>query len=447
MTTRAPTIALLLALALGLAPTRLSAQESSVISGRVLGAGTEEPLANVILRVGGTDVSAVSDREGRFVLRGVPVGSHELQVRQGQGEHTVALAVSRPDERFEVVIHLGSEGMSVEIVGATPAPASAQPPRTDPATGVTRTLPTVTVREDVTVAPPPAPALRAGSLVDKAEILRLAGSSRNLSDLLRRAVPALYVRPVTSASGDLLCLEFRGAQARSIIQSQLAGTCNHPQVYLDGVPLIDPAPAYGITNYDAVEWIQAIPPAEAGPQFGGAPYGVIIVTTAAGRRTAAVGMGDASLLVRSRHTTFDWEQDPAGHPFWRALAASALGSTVGLVAGRSVWRHCVYVDDVTRELERTCPRPEVAARGAVAVALPALGSALGAHRGGRTGATQGRWIPALAGATLALLPGYGFSLATVGNGVEATNTTGRVFLVAGTPLFTVLADRLYRRQR
>ena len=151
--------------------------------------------------------------------------------------------------------------------------------------------------------------------------------------------------------------------------------------------------------------------------------------------------------MRSRRTTFDWEQDPAGHPFWRALALSAVGSTAGLVAGREVWRRCVYVDAVTREQERTCPRPEVAAMGAVAVALPALGSALGAHFGGRTEGSQGRWVPAVLGATLALLPGYGFTLATVGNGVEATNTAGMVFLVAGTPLFTALADRLYRTLR
>jgi len=171
------------------------------------------------------------------------------------------------------------------------------------------------------------------------------------------------------------------------------------------------------------------------------------VTTSTGRRGAAAGTGSPSLLVRSRRTTFDWEQDPAGYPFWRALALSAVGGTAGLLAGREAWRRCVYVDDVTREQERTCPRPEVAAMGAAALALPALGSALGAHLGGRTGASQGKWVPAVLGATLALLPGYGFSLVTVGNGVAATNTAGTLFLVAGTPLFTALADGLYRTLR
>ncbi|HSW29523.1 MAG TPA: carboxypeptidase regulatory-like domain-containing protein [Longimicrobiales bacterium] len=437
---------LALALVLALAPAPLPAQEASVISGRVLRAGADEPVADAIFRVVDTDVSAVSDGEGRFVLRGLPVGSHTLEVRHARyGVHAVSLAVSRLGERFEVAIHLGAEGMSVEILGATPAPeppSRAPPPAVDAAT-----FPTVTVHEAVTVAPPPAPALRAGSLVDKAEILRLAGSSRNLSDLLRRAVPSLRVRPSEGTTGDLLCLEFRGAQVRSMSLTNVPGGCDHPQVYMDGVPLIDPAPAYGLTNYDAIEWIQAIPPAEAGPQFGGAPYGVILVTTSAGRRATVGGAGDPSLLVRSRRTTFDWERDPAGHPFWRALALSAVGSTAGLAAGREAWRRCVYVDAVTREQERTCPRPEVAAMGAVAVALPALGSALGAHVGGRTEGSQGQWVPAVLGATLALLPGYGFSLATVGNGVEATNNAGMIFLVAGTPLFTALADRLYRRLR
>lgn len=334
MSPRLLTAALLLSLALPCAP--LAAQDASVISGRVLRAGTGEPVADVILRVRGSDASAVSDAAGRFVLRGLPVGSHTLEVRHPtHGDHAVGLAVSRAEERFEVVVHLGAEGISVEIVGATMAPSAAPPRDAEAAAGGAATLPTVTVREDVTVAPPSAPALRAGALVDRAAILRLSGSSRNLSDLLRRAVPTLYVRPSEGSTGALLCLEFRGAQVRSMNPATSSGTCNHPQIYLDGVPLIDPAPAYGITNFDAIEWIQAIPPAEAGPQFGGAPYGVILVTTSAGRRAAA-GTGNPSVMARSRNATFDWERDPAGHPFWRALALSAMGNAAGLLAGREV---------------------------------------------------------------------------------------------------------------
>jgi hypothetical protein len=369
------------------------------------------------------------------------VGSHTLEVRHpAHGDHAVALAVSRAQERFEVVVHLGAGAMSVEIVGASPAPSAAPP---DDAA----TLPTVTVHENASAAPSSAPALRAGSLVGRERILQLAGGSRNLSDLIRRAFPGLSVRAFDGIAGDLLCLEFRGAQTRSLSPTHAGGTCNNPQVYLDGVPLNDPAAVYTMTAFDAIQWIQAISPAEAGPQFGGAPYGVILVSTTATPPRTIPGVGHGSLLVRSPRRTFDWEQDPRGHPFWQAFALSAAGSAAGLALGREVWRRCVYVDARTNELERTCPRVEVAAVGVAAVALPALGSALGAHLGGRTGASEGRWIPAMVGAGLALLPGYGFSLVTVGSGAEAANHAGRAFLLAGTPLFTVLADRLYRRLR
>jgi hypothetical protein len=76
-----------------------------------------------------------------------------------------------------------------------------------------------------------------------------------------------------------------------------------------------------------------------------------------------------------------------------------------------------------------------------------MGSALGAHFGGSTSVSVGRWIPALLGASMAIFPGYAFSLTTVGGGVAATNGAGAAFLLVGTPLFTTLADRLYRTLR
>ncbi|MDP2954902.1 MAG: carboxypeptidase regulatory-like domain-containing protein [Longimicrobiales bacterium] len=446
MRTRLLLLALAVALTGGHRP--LLAQDTSVLSGRVLRAGSDAPVADAILRVSGTNVSAVSGPEGRFVLRGLPAGNHTLEVRHPEvGDHALALAVSRAGERFEVVVRVSTQGMSVEVVEAAPAQTGASEAGGAPPAGSAPTLPTVTVREDASLAPPPAPASRAGSVVDRDKILQLAGSSRNLSDLIRRAVPNLYVRAFDGAVGDLLCLEFRGAQVRSMSPTNAAGTCNHPQVYLDGIPLIDPAAAYSMTSFEAIQWIQAISPAEAGPQFGGAPYGVILVTTVSGPRGVMPGASNPALLVRSRRSTFDWEQDPAGHPFLRAFAGAALGTAVGLAAGRDAWRRCVYVDDHTREQERTCPRGEVAGMGAAAVALPAVGSALGAHLGGRTRASEGSWGPAILGAGLALLPGYGFSLVTVGSGVDATNAVGRVFLVVGTPLFAALADGLYRHLR
>ena len=120
-------------------------------------------------------------------------------------------------------------------------------------------------------------------------ILQLAGSSRNLADLIRRAVPTLYVPASSGNAGDPLCLEFRGSQARTMMPSSDPGRCNNPQVYLDGVPLNDPVAVHSMTGFDAVQWIQVISPAQAGPQFGGAPYGVILVATSAGPRGTLPG--------------------------------------------------------------------------------------------------------------------------------------------------------------
>lgn len=415
----------------------VSAQDPSVLAGTVVVAASGAPVPDAIFRIAGTQVSAASDATGRFVLRGLPVGAHTLEVRHPEfGTHGVAVSVSRPGEQFEVAVRLSAAGMSIELLEATPDPASdvAEPSSPIP----------VRVTEATMAAPPPAHASRAGTLVERERIRELAGGSRNLADLLRRAVPALSERVYDAWAGDLMCLEFRGAQTRSMSATNSAGTCNHPLVFLDGVPLTEPSAAYGMTTFDAIEWIQAIPPNEAGAQFGGSAYGVILVTTATGARTAAPV---AATLLANRRSTFDWNQDPQGHPFIQAFLGSAVGAGLGLLAAQEIWGRCVYVDDATGELERTCPRGEVVGRGAVSVAIPALASALGAHFGGRTSLSEGRWIPSVIGAAIALLPGYGFSLVTVGDGVETTNQAGKAFLVLGTPIVTALADRMYRRLR
>lgn len=349
----------------------------------------------------------------------------------------MAVSVRRAGERFSVVIRLSAEGMAVEIVGAVPA--------AEPAPELAAVFP-VTVTEDVVLNPTEGPAVRAGTVVDKARIAQLSGGSRNVGDLIRRALPTLQARTSDGSVGDGLCLEFRGTAGRSLGPGRSSSTCNSPQIYLDGVALTDPAAAYTMTAFEGIQWIQAIPPGEAGAQFGQSTYGVILIATTSGgtRMGAPAGPG---LMVRSRRSTFDWEQDPNGHDFLRTFLAAAAGNAAGLAAGLAAGRRCVYVEDGTREIATRCSNAGVAGVGVAAFALPAMGSALGAHFGGSTSVSVGRWVPALIGAGMAIFPGYAFSLTTVGGGVEATNNAGKAFLLVGTPLLTTLADRLYRRLR
>jgi hypothetical protein len=287
-------------------------------------------------------------------------------------------------------------------------------------------------------------------VVDREKILQFAGSSRNVGDLIRRAVPTLQVREGDASgavAGSGLCLEFRGTSARSMNPGGTSGTCHDPQVYMDGIALGDPAAAYTISSFESLQWIQAIPPGQVGAQFGSSTYGVILIATTQGSARTSGMTGGSGMLVRSRRSTFDWEQDPNGHDFIRTFLGAAAGNAAGLAAGLAAGRHCVYVEDVTREIETSCSNAGVAGVGLVAFALPAMGSALGAHFGGSTSVSVGRWVPALLGATMAIFPGYVFALTTVGGGVEATNDAGKVLLLVGTPLLTTLADRLYRNLR
>lgn len=157
--------------------------------------------------------------------------------------------------------------------------------------------------------------------------------------------------------------------------------------------------------------------------------------------------GGTRAAPRTRRTSFDWNQDPQGHPFLRTFAGAAAGNALGLVAGLAVGRQCVFVEERTDEIDFSCGHAGVVGAGVAAVALPALGSAIGAGFGGQTSASRGRLVPALVGGAMGVIPGYIFSLSTVGDGVETMNAVGVGFLVIGAPLVTTFADRLFRTLR
>ena len=418
----------------------LHAQETSLLSGTVLDAGSGAVVPGAILRVAGTNASAVSDEDGRFVLRGLPVGPHTLELRHADyGVQSMTVSVSRGGEEFSVAVRVSPQGIAIEILAAVPAAESAP--------DLAAAIP-VTVTDQLAVTPVTGPAVQSGTVIDRERILQFAGASRDLGELIRRAVPTLQVRESDasgSVAGTTLCLEFRGTSARSMSPGASSASCHHPSVYLDGVTLTDPAVAYSMTSFEGIQWIQAIPPGQADARFGSSTYGVILIaTTNAASRMGAMSPA-SSMLVRSRRSTFDWEQDPNGHSFLRTFLGAAVGNAAGLAAGLAVGRQCVYIEEGTDEIATSCSNAAVAGVGVVAFALPAMGSALGAHYGGRTSVSAGRWVPAVIGAAMAIFPGYAFSLSTVGGGVSATNNAGKAFLLVGTPLFTTLADRFYRK--
>lgn len=67
------------ALLLGGLPTGASAQQTGTITGTVIDAGTRQPLAGVQVFVSGTNRSAATNQEGRFLIPGVSAGQHTLR--------------------------------------------------------------------------------------------------------------------------------------------------------------------------------------------------------------------------------------------------------------------------------------------------------------------------------------------------------------------------------
>jgi hypothetical protein len=128
-----------LGLALALAPAAVApapAQEggaTGVITGRVIAAVGEQPLAGVTVRVSGSALGALSDSLGRFTLRGVPVGIVSLEVRALGYAPVVRgdVAVS-PAKPAEVTIRLRAVERQLQAVTVRPEAFPPLPPPLTP---------------------------------------------------------------------------------------------------------------------------------------------------------------------------------------------------------------------------------------------------------------------------------------------------------------------------
>jgi hypothetical protein len=390
------------------------AQERLAVRGTVIDTDTRVGIEGVALVVAGTDVSAVTDANGVFVLRGMTQGRWTLTARRlGYGERSYDFVLA-DDADISIEIRMSQEAVQLDPVVVE---TITQQQRADLARGTSR------------------------NVVDRPQIEAALGISRNLGDLIRQTVPGIRLRQSNNVAGSDVCLEFRGAAEISLMER---GNCNHPLLIIDGAPVSNPNFVYGTIGLNNIQKIEVIPPGEAGARYGsGSLYGVLVIDTRDPRPDRPT---TAAELMMRQNRTFDWSQEPRGHNGFKTAGAALVGSTLGLAGGLAVGRQCFAVDQ-RDQIVATCSGAGNVASAIAAFAIPALTTALGARLGGETDGSVGRLGPAMVGATMALLPGYVYSLSTVGRGSRAANIGGAVLLLVGTPLTVTVADRLFRKRR
>jgi hypothetical protein len=90
------------------APTALTA--TAVMTGRLFADSSEKPVADAEVSLPGLELKTRTNAEGRFVLRGLPVGTHRLEVRRVGFEPYLTTMTLLQAKDFEIDISLQKAG-------------------------------------------------------------------------------------------------------------------------------------------------------------------------------------------------------------------------------------------------------------------------------------------------------------------------------------------------
>lgn len=374
----------------------LDAQHAVALQGRLLDAETGRAVEGAEVVVPGLDLATFTDALGRFRLDGLLPGPIQLRVSHlAYGVHTESAQLPE-DSVFAVELRLTPQALVLEAIEVT----AQRRPRTE------------STRSNV---------------IDREQIESVVGRARHIGDLLRSFVPGAVI---SEARGGFLCVEFRAARA-----SRTSG-CNYPLIVVDGLPVYEAPRFLRDLTLEELERVEYVPASEGSARYGmGATHGVLVIET---RRSGVVT--DPGRMEASRYPNYSWSVEPGGHPTARAWAGATLGALGGLAAGLAAIG-CLPGPDVP---DGGCVESAGAGTGLAALALPWLGSSLGAHWLGRTEVSRGRWLPSLAMTALPAALSYAVYVDGERSGFRSERLLGAALLAVGTPLVSTLADHLYR---
>jgi TonB-dependent starch-binding outer membrane protein SusC len=251
-----PVFALLMAVAMIMAPSGLFAQNATV-TGRVVDQASLQPLDNVIVTVVGTNLQALTNQQGNYTLANVPVGARTIRVsRIGYRETSQQVEVTAPTTQVSLEMAIDPLGLDeIVVVGY----------------GEAR-------RRNVAGA---VSSLRAAEVVASTPVA-------TVNSVLQGRMPGVQVTHNSGQPGAAISVRIRGASSIS------AG--NTPLYVIDGVPMVQGNfsqidATFGGQGIDAladlnpndIETIQVLKDASAAAIYGSrASNGVVLITTKRG---------------------------------------------------------------------------------------------------------------------------------------------------------------------